>query len=107
MKERDEGLPTLSGKERLVMELLLEEPGSEKYGLQLVRASRGGLKQGTVYVTLGRMEEKEFVESREVPPPDSMIGLPRRLYRVTGYGRRVYEAWEVLRKSLLGLEVRT
>jgi DNA-binding PadR family transcriptional regulator len=32
----------------------------ELYGLQLVAASRGRLKRGTVYVTLRRMEEKGY-----------------------------------------------
>ena len=42
---------TLSPKELLVLELLRHQ---DLYGLQLVAASRGRLKRGTVYVTLGR-----------------------------------------------------
>jgi DNA-binding PadR family transcriptional regulator len=34
------------------------------YGLKLIKASDERLKRGTVYVTLGRMEEKGFVRSR-------------------------------------------
>ena len=34
------------------------------FGLQLVEQSNGGLKRGTVYVTLGRMQDKGYVESR-------------------------------------------
>jgi len=48
---------TVSPKERLVLELLRHQ---ELYGLQFVAASRGRLKRGTVYVTLGRMEEKGY-----------------------------------------------
>ena len=33
------------------------------YGLELVQASRGRLKRGSVYVTLGRMEAKGYVTS--------------------------------------------
>ena len=54
-------LPTVSAKERIVLELLVSS--GAKYGLQLVDESRGRLKRGTVYVTLGRMEQKGLVES--------------------------------------------
>ena len=77
----------LSPTERLILELL---SGDEMFGLQLVEQSKGALKRGTVYVTLGRMEDKGFIESRldETPPPGG--GLPRRLYRPTALGLRVY-----------------
>ena len=65
----------------------------ELYGLQLVAASRGRLKRGTVYVTLGRMEDKGFITAREEAPPPDEGGLPRRVYRVTAFGRAVYDAW--------------
>ena len=48
-------MPTLSGKETVILELLLE--GHEMYGLELVDASRRRLKRGTGSVTLLRMEE--------------------------------------------------
>ena len=51
-----------SAKESLILELLVD--GGELYGLQLVAASRRRLKRGTVYVTLGRMEEKGYISSR-------------------------------------------
>jgi hypothetical protein len=48
--------PRLSAKESLILDLLAHR--GELYGLQLVAASRGRLKRGTVYVTLGRMEPR-------------------------------------------------
>lgn len=63
------------------------------YGLQLVERSGGALKRGTVYVTLGRMEAKGLVESEEQPLPPGGIGLPRRIYRLTGLGERMLRAW--------------
>ena len=84
-------VPTLSGKETLILELLVAE--GERYGLQLVMASKRRLKRGTVYVTLGRMEEKGYITSRLEPPPAASGGLPRRLYRPTALGRRVLAAW--------------
>src|SRR3954454_5106841 len=91
-------IPTLPPKEALILELLVHE--AEMYGLQLVAASNGRLKRGTVYVTLGRMEEKGFIASRlESAPPDEG-GLPRRLYEPTAFGRRVLEAYELVHRHL-------
>jgi PadR family transcriptional regulator PadR len=84
-------VPTLSSKEALVLELLLEH--DELYGLQLVKASRGRLKRGTVYVTLGRMEGKGYVQSRVEAAPEREGGLPRRIYQATTLGRRVVAVW--------------
>ena len=95
----DDRAPTLSAKEGLILELLLENPAKEKYGLEMVADSRNRLKRGTVYVTLDRMEDKGYVESRlEQPRPDAS-GLPRRLYRVTLYGQRILELHELARKA--------
>ena len=63
------------------------------YGLQLVTASRGRLKRGTVYVTLGRMEDKGYITSRPEAAPADAGGLPRRLYEPSALGRRVQAAW--------------
>jgi DNA-binding PadR family transcriptional regulator len=66
------------------------------YGLQLVAGSGQQLKRGTVYVTLGRMEDKGFVTSRLEDTPAEAGGMPRRMYRVTPRGRRVLAAWSQL-----------
>jgi DNA-binding PadR family transcriptional regulator len=84
-------VPTLPAKEALILELLVEQ--SELYGLQLVAASKGTLKRGTVYVTLGRMEEKGFITSRLEKAPSDAGGLPRRLYAPTAFGRRALNAY--------------
>src|SRR5687767_470787 len=55
-------LPRLSPKELLILELLVGH--DDMYGLAMVTASRRRLKRGTVYVTLGRMEEKGYIASR-------------------------------------------
>jgi DNA-binding PadR family transcriptional regulator len=81
---------TLSAKESLILELLVRE--DEMYGLQLVAASRRRLKRGTVYVTLGRMEEKGYIVSRPAETPPNG-GLPRRLYQATPLGRQVLKRW--------------
>jgi PadR family transcriptional regulator PadR len=90
---------TLSPKESLILELLVRAP--EMYGLQLVASSKRRLKRGTVYVTLGRMEEKGYITSRlEDPPPDAG-GLPRRLYQPTSLGRRVLRVWTSAAQRLM------
>src|SRR5215213_10322810 len=90
-------LPSMSRTESLVMELLR---GRERYGLELVDASSGTLKRGSVYVILARMEEKGFVDSRQEERGQGTTGLPRRLYRATPYGRKVHGAFATLREAL-------
>ncbi len=92
-------VPTLPPKEALILELLVQE--KEMYGLQLVAASRRRLKRGTVYVTLGRMEEKGFILSRLEPAPPDAGGLPRRVYEPTAFGRRVLKAWTHIARQLV------
>jgi DNA-binding PadR family transcriptional regulator len=90
-------IPRLSPKEAEILEALR---GREMFGLQLVEASRGRVKRGTVYVTLGRMQEKGFVESRLEDRRPGSIGLPRRLYQATAFGVRVLEAWNTFQQTL-------
>lgn len=63
-----------------------------RYALELVDASEGELKRGTVYVTLSRMEEKGLLEGETEVDAEPHPGLPRRLYRVTALGKRMLEA---------------
>lgn len=95
---RRPAIPRLSPKEALILELLAHD--GEQYGLQLVSASRGRLKRGTVYVTLGRMEDKGYVTSRAEEAPDGAGGLPRRLYDASPYGLRVLKAWTLMLQHL-------
>jgi PadR family transcriptional regulator PadR len=88
---RSTRLPTLSPKESLILELLIG--AKEMYGLELVAASAGALKRGTVYVTLGRMEDKGYVASRLEAAPPAAGGLPRRIYAPTALGREALGAW--------------
>ena len=98
MARRRRSIPRLPAKQELILELLIGR--REMYGLELVAASRGRLKRGTVYVTLGRMEEKGYIRSHlEDAPPDAG-GLPRRLYEATPLGRRVLDAWAYVARLL-------
>ena len=77
----------LAGSESLILQLLSAR--GECYGLELVEASKGRLKRGGIYVTLGRMEEKGLVRS-------SAADAGRRLYRPTALGARAHLAAQVL-----------
>jgi PadR family transcriptional regulator, regulatory protein PadR len=91
-------VPTLSSKERIILDLLVSS--GARYGLQLVDESGGSLKRGTVYVTLGRMEEKGLVESQHEPSTREPDAIPRRMYRATAHGRRVLDAWATVARAL-------
>ena len=81
--------PKLSRKEFKVLELLIAK--GEMFGLEMVEASQGELKRGTIYVTLQRMGDKGYTESREEPREHPEIGIARRKYWATGLGERVYQ----------------
>ncbi len=93
----NERIPSISPTESLILDLLT---GREKFGLELVDTSGGLLKRGSIYVTLGRMEAKGFVESHQEERAPGAIGLPRRLYRATPYGLKVRDAYRLLNEAL-------
>jgi DNA-binding PadR family transcriptional regulator len=86
----------LSRIETEILQLLVAH--GEMYGLELVAASKL-LKPGTVYVTLGRMDDKGFVTSRTVKSKHES-GLPRRLFRTTGLGERALQISQSTRALL-------
>jgi DNA-binding PadR family transcriptional regulator len=81
----------LAKSEAVILDLLSSR--GSLYGLQLVDASRGALKRGGIYETLGRMEEKGFVTS--VPSEGG-----RRLYESTALGLRHLVAARILSGDL-------
>lgn len=72
-----------SAKQDLLISIL---SSGEATAFDLLRASRGRLCKGTIYVTLARMEKKGIVRSRRERPP-GWAGHPRRLYRLVA-GKR-------------------
>lgn len=73
----------------------------EKFGLEMVKASNGKLKTGTIYTTLSRMESKGYISSRYAEP-DDQPGLPRRLYKITGAGVRELKLVEYVQNERAG-----
>ena len=76
----------LPKSERVILQLLVNR--GPCYGLELVDNSRGVLKRGGVYVTLGRMEEKGLVRSKAAE-------AGRRVYEPTALGERALAATQV------------
>jgi PadR family transcriptional regulator PadR len=70
-----------------VLGALLDQPGTELYGLEIVRAS--GLEPGTIYPILQRLRGAGWVSDRwEDPEPAHIQGRPpRHYYRLTAEGR--------------------
>jgi len=83
---------SVSSLEALILDLLCAR--ERAYGLELVAASGGRLKRGSIYVTLGRMEQKGLVNSSLDERPGD--GPPRRIYVATTYGLRALVAARVL-----------
>ncbi len=89
----DTKLPRLSAKEHAVLRALVTA-GKGKYGLELVAESEGVLGRGTIYVLLGRMEDKGLITGRLEETPEGKTGPPRRVYSITGVGQRLLHAYE-------------
>jgi DNA-binding PadR family transcriptional regulator len=92
-------LPSLSRKEALILALLTNN-GNNMFGLEMVEASNGALKRGTIYVTLQRMQEKGFIDSKLDPRPAPEIGIPRRLYWPTEIGNKVFAAYQAMHQII-------
>ena len=90
-----------SGKELIVLQFLVTS--REMYGLEMVKASNK-LARGTVYVLLGRMEDKGFITSRK-EKEEGRPGMPKRLYKITGLGQRAYAAWRRAQEVYMGAPV--
>ncbi len=99
-KSKVAGPPRLSEKEIVVLRLLISGR-REMYGLELVEASDGALGRGTVYVTLERMESKDYVRSRKESGAAEGAAA-RRLYKPTGLGERALAAWEAAGRYFAG-----
>lgn len=72
--------------ERTILRLLREK--SPQYGLDLVRASRGALRRGTVYVHLHALEREGFIRSEKGTKLTPLLGNVRRIYFLVGKGRQ-------------------
>jgi PadR family transcriptional regulator, regulatory protein PadR len=77
-----------SHETKLVLQILLDAPTDETYGLQVVRAT--GLAAGSAYAILRRLEDDGLLDSRWETLDSSEAGRPpRRYYHLNAAGRRV------------------
>ena len=74
--------PRMSPETLLVLERLVERPTDWRYGYDLSRET--GLKSGTLYPILMRLEKHTWLEARWVATEDGVP--PRHTYRLTPNG---------------------
>lgn len=92
-------IPNITNTESLIMSILVNKAGIEIYGWELMDASNGTLKRGTIYVILNRMEEKGFISSRKEPRREGARGRPRRMYKLTSLGNKTISALEIYQNN--------
>lgn len=77
-------------KQIRILRYLLDH--GEQYGLELIKAGLG--KRGTIYVTLGQMEDADLIKSRkaQIPvkqrKPWHQPDQTRRVYSISDHGRK-------------------
>jgi PadR family transcriptional regulator PadR len=87
-----------------ILEVLLSDIAAEWWGGQIAPAA--GLKSGTLYPALLRMESFGWLTSRWEELDPAQAGRPRRrLYRLTGEGEQA--AREIVERSMSRERVRT
>lgn len=84
----------LSRTQALILQIIAQHGFREMYGTEVLKASGGVIKLGTVHTTLRRMQDRGFLTSHQEEKPDDVSGIPRRLYQITGDGQRVLRAYE-------------
>jgi len=73
---------------RLILQVLLDAPENEVYGLEVVRAS--GVATGSCYAILRRLEDEGLLDARWEQLDPSQAGRPpRRYYRLNGAGQKI------------------
>jgi DNA-binding PadR family transcriptional regulator len=87
--------------EMLVLNIL-QSKSRGAYGLEIVAASNQAVKRGSVYVLLGRLEEKGFVRVLKTSAQPGYDGPPRPLYQLTAVGARVMAVAGAIGMNLAG-----
>jgi len=82
---------TVTSQMLRLLRVLVDDPLTPRYGLELSREA--GLKSGTIYPSLTRLETARWVESEWEDIDPSVAGRPRRrLYRLTAAGEQAARA---------------
>lgn len=81
-------MPHITRQTERVLAAFLREPNRDRYGLEIGKSA--GLKSGTLYPILARLEAAGWVVSEWEQIDPSVEGRrPRRYYRLTGEGKRI------------------
>src|SRR5687767_2109021 len=70
--------PRMTLQVQLVLRMLADEPGRERYGLEIVEST--GMLPGTIYPIMARLEAAGWVASRWENIDHHAEGRPRRRY---------------------------
>jgi PadR family transcriptional regulator PadR len=96
------GEPRITPSMAALLKVFLENPADSRYGLELVE--KLGIKGGTIYPALARLERCGWLESKREMGDPSKLGRPRRkLYRLTAEGEAGAAAALDRWRGLLGL----
>jgi DNA-binding PadR family transcriptional regulator len=87
--------------EMIVMRILQGAP-TGAYGLEIVSDSAGAVKRGSVYVLLGRLEEKGFVRVLPGKKSRDLQAPTRPQYQLTAEGSRVLSVASAIGMRLAG-----
>jgi DNA-binding PadR family transcriptional regulator len=87
--------------EMIVMRLLQSTPAGA-YGLEIVEDSKGAVKRGSVYVLLGRLEEKGFVRVLPSKKGNASSAPARPQYQLTAEGSRVLTLASAIGMQVVG-----
>lgn len=83
-----------SQREAVLLQILVS---GEKYGLELrsayVERTKSSMPLGSLYVTLQRMEDKGFIESRTGESSHERGGNRRKFFKITGEGASALNAY--------------
>lgn len=83
--------PRMTTQTLAVLAVMLGEPTAEWYGFDL--ADRAGLKTGTLYPILVRLEHAKWLHSYWETVDPHVVGRPRRrLYELTAEGQQAAQA---------------
>jgi len=89
-----------SHETKLVLQMLLDAPTEETYGLEVVRAT--GLPAGSAYAILRRLEDEGLLDSRWEDLDSSDVGHPpRRYYQLNAEGYRIANHETALQRPAL------
>lgn len=94
----------LSSQAKDLLAILASSPTEWCYGYELMKAT--GIKSGTLYPVLMRLDERGLLESKWTPP-DVEGKPPRHAYRLTDAGLKAAREARASRPALTSFEEQT